>query len=179
MEEWKYIDGWNGKYIVSNTGRIKSLYRRIGNGKNYTIDKSVKELKPTKNKLGYKMVCLMFNGEKRQCKVHRLVAEAFIPNPENKPFINHIDFNPSNNNVENLEWCTQKENVHHSIERYRIPHNTPSKSGHKFIHKRLSGHYSVWIKSGMPTKTFESLEDAISFRDKILSEMEHIWNSNQ
>lgn len=65
--------------------------------------------------LGYKSVRYTANGIRKRVQVHRLVAEKYIPNPENKPEVNHIDFNPSNNRVENLEWVTEKENVAHSM----------------------------------------------------------------
>ena len=70
-----------------------------------------KILTPIDNGRGYMKVELKHNGKKRKAYVHRLVAEAFIENPNNKPFVNHIDNNPSNNFVDNLEWCTHQENV--------------------------------------------------------------------
>lgn len=102
IETWLSIIGYENLYDVSNLGRI----RNARNGK-------VRVLTP--NKLGYPTICLT----KAKCKarlfrVHRLVAIAFIPNPENKPHINHIDGNSSNSNVNNLEWCTHVENMEHA-----------------------------------------------------------------
>lgn len=103
-EIWKPVVGNEDKYEVSNFGRVKSLY--------YERTDYAKLLK-----LGYSnryhMVSLQYGNKSRNKLVHRLVAEAFIPNPENKPFINHIDGQRDNNKVENLEWCTQRENVNH------------------------------------------------------------------
>ena len=105
MEIWKDIKGYEGLYQVSNKGRIKSLnYRRTG-----------KEgmLKGVPNKYGYLMVILYKNRKRNYFYVHRLVAQAFIPNPDNLPEVNHIidDFeHRSDNRVENLEWCTREYN---------------------------------------------------------------------
>lgn len=100
MEKWVDIQGTNGKYQVSNFGRVRSVSR---------------VLKLWHNKLGYALVSIRREGHKgRSCLVHRLVAEAFITNPDGKPFINHKDSNPSNNEVSNLEWCTPMENYVHA-----------------------------------------------------------------
>ena len=99
MEVWKDIDGFEGLYQVSNYGRVKSRY---------AIRK-----KPTTNN-GYEIVKLCKNGEVKHSLVHRLVAQAFIPNPFNFPCINHKDENKRNNIVENLEWCTRAYNNKYS-----------------------------------------------------------------
>ena len=97
-EIWKDISGYEGLYQVSNLGDVRSLnYRRNG---------ELKLLKQATNKQGYKQISLYKNGKIKTYKVHRLVAIAFIPNPNNLPVVNHKDENPSNNNVNNLEWCT-------------------------------------------------------------------------
>lgn len=95
-EEWRDIKE-NPNYMVSNMGRVKSLnYRRTG---------KEKILKPSTNTNGYLFINLYKNGKQKNCTIHRLVAKAFIPNPDNLPFINHKSEIKSQNNVENLEWC--------------------------------------------------------------------------
>ena len=107
-EIWKPIVGCDGMYEVSNKGRIKSCRR-------FARRQIGKILNPVDRGLGYRNVCLYKSKtNKRLYRVHQLVAQAFIPNLENKPYVNHIDNNPSNNHVSNLEWCTPKENYNHS-----------------------------------------------------------------
>ena len=107
QEIWKDIKGYEGIYQVSNLGKVKSL--------NYKRGKHEKEIKQALNSRGYLEVGL-FNGKVKTHRVHRLVAQTFIPNPENKDEVNHIDGNKKNNAVSNLEWNTSKENVHHAWE---------------------------------------------------------------
>ena len=106
-EVWKDIKGFEGFYKISNTGKVRSLPRN-GTKKDGSI------LKPS-TYTGYAIVSLQKNGETSYKRVHTLVAEAFIPNPDNKREVNHIDGNKTNNNVKNLEWCTSSENQLHAI----------------------------------------------------------------
>lgn len=108
-EQWKVIEGFD-LYEVSNTGKVRSKDRTTHN-RNGSFIKKGRILKPVDNGTGHLKVELKQDGRKKRAYVHRLVAIAFIPNPEEKLFVNHIDNNPSNNNVENLEWCTHKENM--------------------------------------------------------------------
>lgn len=105
-EIWLPVKGYEGFYEVSNCGRVMSL--------NYNKTKKRKLLSGFTTKRKYKRVLLSVNTNIKKHSVHRLVAMAFIPNPENKPFVNHIDGNPSNNNMDNLEWCTASENELHA-----------------------------------------------------------------
>lgn len=99
--EWKHIDTWWG-YSVSDTGEVRR-------------DKDNKILKQYLQKNGYVCVWLNRGYGNKPVPVHRLVAEAFIPNTNNKPFVDHIDTNRSNNNVSNLRWATEKENSNNPI----------------------------------------------------------------
>ena len=112
-EIWRDVNGYNGKYQVSNFGRVKSLAKRVWNGQNWWIQPE-KILKPQVCRNGYLEVSLS-DGHSNQKKhlIHRLVAAAFIPNPNNFPVVNHKDENRQNNNVENLEWCTTMYNTHY------------------------------------------------------------------
>ena len=104
-EIWKWISGYEDLYQISNKTRVKSFC----NGKE-------KILKQGFNMNGYPTVSLRKNGKAKTHTVHRLVSEAFIPNPENKKYIDHIDANRANANIENLRWVTQKENIQFSIQ---------------------------------------------------------------
>lgn len=106
-EEWRDIKEYKGYYQVSNLGRVKSLCRNII---------MCQVCKPK----GYKYVQLQVNGKCLTIGVHRLVAMAFIPNPNNKPQVDHIDGNPSNNVVTNLRWATQVENMNNPITKERM-----------------------------------------------------------
>ena len=102
METWQQIEG-HENYEISNYGRVRN--RATGKMRSTHDDQR-----------GYEQVNLYTNGKKHSCKVHRLVANAFIPNPDNLPQINHIDGNKWNNCADNLEWCSQADNLTHDRE---------------------------------------------------------------
>lgn len=167
-EIWKEIPGTNGRYQVSNKGRVKSVKR-----KHVLSDRILKQ--PVKQHLTcdsgtYKYVHIFIDGKYKCVYVHRLIAEAFIPNPENKPCINHKDLNMTNNDISNLEWCTQKENIHHAHENGAMP-NTVTKEERKrrIEHKRkkkwhkLSYNDSLDIKNALKLGCFSQREIAFAY----------------
>lgn len=114
MEVWKAVKDYEGLYEVSNLGRIRSVSRviRWGRGKGYDKLIEGRILSPSTNNSGYEIIILNKPNHKTICRtIHRLVAEAFIPNPNNLTDVNHKDEDKMNNNVENLEWMTHKDNM--------------------------------------------------------------------
>lgn len=114
QEIWKDVKDFEGLYQVSNLGRVKSLPRFVRSKNNSKRHICGKILKPSLTSSGYYNFDLRRNQSHKYCLAHRLVAEAFIPNPNNYFIVNHIDGNKFNNCVENLEWCTQSYNVKES-----------------------------------------------------------------
>lgn len=115
-EEWKDIEGYEGCYQISNLGRVKSLPKPIvmpNSVCRYSLERILIPQNRNIARQAYKKIDLSKNGTVRQISVHRLVAIAFIPNPENKPCVNHINRDGSDNRSSNLEWCTYKENTNH------------------------------------------------------------------
>ena len=108
-EIWKDIKGYEGLYQVSNLGRVRSYQR----------NKQGRLVNQYYDKRGYKVVTISKQSKLKLCKVHRLVAQAFIPNPEGKPQVNHIDENKGNNCVDNLEWCDNKYNARYGTKAKR------------------------------------------------------------
>lgn len=124
-EIWKDIKGYEGRYQVSNLGRVKSLCYHHGTNERI--------LKQKKNQNGYVVANLYKKGDKGKLKtVHRLVAEAFIPNPNNLPQINHKDEDKTNNKVFNLEWCDGRYNTIYSI----LLHKDKYKNCGKYIGRK-------------------------------------------
>jgi len=113
-EIWKDVVDYEGIYEVSNFGNIRSVDRVITYKNGYKVSYEGKTKAQVKDKYGYNYVSLYKNQNNKQGMVHRLVAQAFIPNIENKPQINHIDGNKGNNNVVNLEWATAQDNMTHA-----------------------------------------------------------------
>lgn len=114
QEIWKSVVGYEGLYEVSNFGRVKSLPRpKLGPCGRIDLTR-IKIMRLSRgSRSPYLKVTLKKEGRCKTLKVHRMVAAAYLPNPENKPLVNHKDSDPSFNHVDNLEWCTQQENIDH------------------------------------------------------------------
>lgn len=111
MEEWRPVVGYEKEYLVSNIGNVISL--------NFCRSGKSRKLKKILNSCGYYVVTLYKDKTPKPTLIHRLVASAFIPNPENNPVVDHIDANPLNNHISNLRWTTIKGNVNNKISRRR------------------------------------------------------------
>ena len=159
-EVWKDIAEFEGLYQVSNLGNIKSLRFGCHNSKR---GKSTKLLKATKTNVGYYKVQLYNNGYSKIMYVHRLVAEAFVPNTYNKPQVNHIDGNKSNNIFTNLEWVSPSENQLHAIKaNLRKPSPMLGRSGKL---SPISKPILQFTKDGEFVKRWDSIADVGRFFD--------------
>ena len=149
-EQWKHIVGWEN-YLVSNYGNIIALPRKLKRG----ISK-IRLLKQTKNVQKHNHIVLfvrLYDGTRsKNLLVHRLVANAFIPNPYNKPQIDHIDANTLNNHVSNLRWCTSKENMNNPITRKKMSDIMKIKHSHKYYE-------SVFKKNNKLSKSILQIKD--------------------
>jgi len=116
---WKDIKGYVGIYKVSDTGLVKSLDRTITH-RNYDMQRKGKIVTPRKDRGGYLYLCLCKNANLDYQKVHRIVANTFLPNPYNKTTVNHKDGIKDNNNISNLEWNTIKENNIHRVKIHKL-----------------------------------------------------------
>jgi len=119
-------------YVIYDTGIIKSLKHN-----------KIILLKYVLDRYGYPIICLSTNGKSKTFKIHRLVAQTFIPNPDNKPQVNHKDGNKQNNRVDNLEWVTRKENEKHAVEN--------GLKGHKLLENDVLAIHGLYL-SGMTRK---------------------------
>ena len=132
IEEWRPIAEFDGEYEVSNLGRVRSMkkYR----GQTGRIMPQTQQPSGRNGERRYFAVMLWHNNKAYCRKAHRLVAEAFIPNPDNLPQINHKDGNRANNQVSNLEWCTAKENTIHSWREGLAKPHAPSTEARQRLH---------------------------------------------
>lgn len=154
MEEWRDVVGYEGMYQVSSEGRVKSLSRTSLSG--HVLKERI--LKPS-NTRGYLMANLTKDGCEKKFLIHRLVAVAFIPNPNGKPEINHLNEIKGDNRVDNLEWCTRSENINHGTGNQRRVANTD--------YKKRNQHPN-WIKA------HENID--YSYRYKPVIQFDKNWN---
>ena len=181
-KEWKNITGYETLYKVSNYGEVKAKRRVVYD----IVDGERQPVSVTKEKLmslidhgnGYVYVTLCDeNGQRKNFYVHRLVAEAFLPNPDNLPQVNHLDYDRKNNKVTNLEWCTSTENVRHSLCNQPLTRKScHTNTGYKYITKRGSKYskpFRVCIKvmDKRADKPFRTLQEAIDYRNTVAKEL--------
>lgn len=175
MEEvWRDIDGYKGLYQVSNFGNVKSLDKKTKNKNGYRIIKG-KILKSKLDNHGYLRIGLTKNNKQKFYLIHRLVAIAFLPNQNNYPIINHIDGNPLNNYIENLEWCTYSYNIKHAYNNGLKKGIGANHKGIKNPRSKLSEKEVISIfnnkKEGIKIKeSYNNYKNKISF-----SGFEQIW----
>lgn len=149
IEIWKAIEGYEGLYQVSTEGQVRSL----GNNKS----RKTKILKQSTDSSGYKQIGLHKNGKCKTYLVHRLVAQTFIPNPNNLPQVNHKDEDKINNHVSNLEWCTQEYNNNYGTHNQRVIEANKEKNGKPILMFTLDGEF---------IRRFNSVADANEYCGK-------------
>lgn len=156
--EWKTIPNFDD-YKISNNGEVISIVRYVYSKKEKTVVPFYREkvLKQFKNRGGYMCVGIGSKGNRKTMKIHRLVATAFIPNPQNLPEVNHKDGDKTNNCVNNLEWCTASENVRHAY-RTGIQPRSPKRIN-LFMKNRKENSVAVCLASpdGL-TEKFSSIQ---------------------
>lgn len=152
MEIWKDIPGYEGFYQASNDGKVRSL--------NYNHTREKKIMKQSTDKLGYKRVMLCKNGKRKTFQVHRLVAIIFIPNPKNLPCVNHKDENPSNNHINNLEWCSYSYNNNYGTRNERASKAIKGKKHTEETKQKISERKKKRIQCLNNKMIFNSLKEA-------------------
>jgi hypothetical protein len=164
-EQWKPVTGYEGYYEISDQGNVKSCERKVS-GKEGRIDIRRAQSKKTfinKNN-GYLVVNLSKEGKNVTYLIHRLMAFAFLVNPDNLVEIDHIDRNKTNNTLSNLRWVSHSANM---LNRVLLP-KPLGESKQRYIAKTPANTYSVRIPRGFYLGTFETIEEAVSVRDAYL-----------
>ena len=144
----RFVDGYNGDYVIWNNGTVTSLK-----------SKKPKVMKGTPNTNGYLHVNLCRNGKQKTTKIHKLVANHFIPNPDNKPEVDHRDINQENNDVSNLRWATRAENIQN---RGMMSNNTTGTTG-VYLTKRGTFRAQIRANGKCRNKTFKTKPEAIAW----------------
>lgn len=157
-EEWRDIKGYEGKYQVSNLGRVRSL--------NYHRENREEILSNIPNKEGYLQVSLYKNGKSKPFYIHKLVALYFIENPNNYKEVNHKDENKSNNKASNLEWCTREYNLNYGTRTQRVSEKLKG-SNHPSSRK---------IKCITTGREFNCIKEAAEYYKLTDSQVNHITN---
>lgn len=182
METWKDIKGFEGRYQISNLGRVKSLPRIViqeHTAHNHPVARKIQGtiIKPSDNGKGYKIVLLRLlnsNGRRKQFYVHRLVAEAFIGAIPQGYVINHKDYDRANNAAENLEIVTQAQNTRYSIPNMRKPlktSNSHTGEKHIYIRKRRYSIEVTYNNKAYYGGSALTMSDAIEKREKLYNEI--------
>lgn len=137
-EIWKPVEGYEGLYEVSDSGNVRSLSRKAGK-----VHIKGRILKPFQNRNGYLCVCLSKEGTTKTVGIHRLVATAFVPNPNGKETVNHINECKNDNRASNLEWLTLQENIHYGTRTERQRRNITESIGVAVIQISSDGHNAI------------------------------------
>lgn len=161
IEEWRDVKGYEGYYQVSNLGNVKSLDRVVSTGRYHG-----RVMKYSLTPKGYKIVWLTKNSKRKGVSVHRLVALAFVSNPENKPIVNHLDEDKANNRFDNLEWVTNIENMNYGTRNERI--GKANSIPIKVIYQDNT--YEIWQSASLFAREFKvnasSINNALNGRMK-------------
>lgn len=175
-EIWKSIDWIDGMipiYAVSNLGRIKRIAHEHRNILGVVHRRKEMVITPSDNGNGYKIISVYICGKRKNLYVHRLVAQAFLENPEGKPEVNHKDYDRGNNNVINLEWCTDRENANYSAWKTRHPRlNVAAGEYGRGIRKRKNSYEVAIYHAGKQiyVGNFRDIESAVRARNQAYTE---------
>lgn len=168
---WMPVVGFEGYYEISNRGSVRSVARTVIRKNGSLLPVSEKVLKKTKDSNGYPAVVLSKGSRSKRHVIHRMLAEAFIPNPDHKPYIDHVNTDINDYRLENLRWVTHKENMNNPISRKRIREETHTEEANakrfktRIERNRLCSQKPVYLytKDGVFVKSCASREEAARF----------------
>ena len=182
IEEWKDIEGYEGLYQVSSLGRIKSFDRIIKYKKNNKIITYLKKgriMKPHNNGRDYLNVSLIKDGNiQKHLYIHIIVAKAFIPNPYNLEQVNHKNFNKTDNRVENLEWCTRKNNMLHYKQSSFFKEVQIKKqiASHNKTIRKIKKFKDIIIKKYINGETIENISTELKISRDFVSDIVYLFS---